>query len=71
VRTTIELSEDAYRIAKGAATKQKCSLGRAISQLIVDASGPISHNVDISEQTGFPTFRCIRRVTPTDVAALN
>ena len=35
MRTTIELSEEAYFIAKGYATERRVSLGRAVSDLIL------------------------------------
>jgi len=67
VRTTLDLDDDAYQIAKTIAREQNRSLGHVVSQLIkAQPSGP-NHSFG----DGFPTFRCVRRVTSEDVKALD
>jgi hypothetical protein len=67
MRTTIELTEEAYQIAKTVARETGQSLGSVVSKFITESSaaprGP--------EPTGvLPVFRCIRRVTSEDVRAI-
>ncbi len=71
VRTTLDISDEAYYIAKAVAREQKRSLGNVVSDFITAkraAGGELE--ADIPAQAGFPTFRCIRRVTTGDVADL-
>ncbi len=71
VRTTLDISDEAYYIAKAIARDQNRSLGRVIGDLILKSSkggngGPITMS-----DYGFPTFRCTRPVTTEDVKALD
>jgi methionine synthase I (cobalamin-dependent) len=68
VRTTLDLSDDAYQIAKTVAREQKRSLGRVVSDFITGRFGPPAPVTDV-EPEGFPVFRCTRRVTSEDVKA--
>ena len=72
MRTTLDISEDAYQIAKTVAREQKRSLGSVVSDFIVGRLGnaPGSPN-PAEEDAEFPTFRCTRRVTSEDVRALD
>ena len=70
MRTTIDLSEDAYQIAKTVARERKESLGRVVSQMIIgEASSPAGSN-ELRKVGGFLTFTCGRRITSEDVKAL-
>ncbi len=71
VRTTIDISDEAYHIAKTVAREQKRSLGSVVSEFITGQNQPPREGDELQNQeTGFPSFRCIRRVTSSDVAAL-
>ena len=70
MRTTIDLDDEAYQIAKAVAREQKRSLGRVVSDFIKAQPGNPAVNSFGIEQ-GFPTFRCVRRVTSEDVRALD
>ena len=71
MRTTLDLSEDAYQIAKTVAREQKRSLASVVSDFVTGQIGiamsspPIAGGDEV-----FPTFRCVRRVTSEDVRAL-
>ena len=60
VRTTIDLSDDAYQIAKTVAREQNRSLGKVVSDFITRSAPEIEGSVESSD--GLPTFRCVRRV---------
>jgi len=70
VRTTLDLTEEAYQIAKTVARENNRSLGRVVSDFI---TGQLGHpaNAPREDGEGFPTFRCSRRVTSADVKALD
>jgi len=68
VRTTLELTEEAYRIAKTVAREQRRSLGRVVSDFIIGQPDVAPRLAE--DDNGFPTFRCVRRVTSEDVKAL-
>ena len=71
MRTTIDLADEAYHIAKTVAREQKRSLGSVVSEFIIGRNqAPQPGEEVLSEDSGFPTFRCIRRVTSRDVEAL-
>jgi hypothetical protein len=72
VRTTLDISDDAYQIAKTVAREQNRSLGRVVSDFITGQLGvlpPASPGISVEDEV-FPTFRCGRRVTSEDVRAL-
>ena len=71
VRTTIDISDEAYYIAKAIARDQNRSLGRVVGELILQASkGAKGASIHMSDY-GFPTFRCTRPVTTEDVRILD
>ena len=71
VRTTLDISDEAYYIAKAIARDQNRSLGRVVGDLILQSSkGAKGASIKMSEY-GFPTFRCSRPVTTEDVKALD
>jgi hypothetical protein len=71
MRTTIDLSDEAYQIAKTVAREQKRSLGRVVSDFITGAMPAAGRVVEANVEDGFPTFRCTRRVTSEDVRELD
>jgi hypothetical protein len=71
VRTTLDISDEAYYIAKAIARDQNRSLGRVVGDLILQSSkGAKRGSIKMSDY-GFPTFRCARPVTTEDVKALD
>ncbi len=71
VRTTLEIADEAYHIAKAIARDQSRSLGRVVGDLIMQsARGAKGASIEMSDY-GFPTFRCSRPVTTEDVKALD
>ena len=71
VRTTLDISDEAYYIAKAIARDQNRSLGQVVGNLILQSSkGAKGASIDMSDY-GFPTFRCTRPVTSEDVKALD
>jgi hypothetical protein len=76
VRTTLDISDEAYYIAKGIARDRSHSLGRVVGDLILQAvKGPRGGSapgasIGMSDY-GFPVFRCTRPVTVEDVKALD
>ena len=74
VRTTLDISDEAYYIAKSIARDQNRSLGRVVGDLILQsAKGPTGAGCAsiIMSDYGFPTFRCAQPVTTEDVRALD
>ena len=71
VRTTLDISDDAYYLAKAIARDQNRSLGKVVGDLILQSSkGAKGAAIEMSDY-GFPTFRCTRAVTSEDVKALD
>ena len=71
VRTTLDISDEAYYIAKAIARDRNRSLGRVVGNLILQSSkGAKGASITMSDY-GFPTFRCARPVTTEDVKALD
>ena len=71
VRTTVDIVDEAYYIAKAIARDQNRSLGRVIGDLILRSSkGAKGASITMSDY-GFPTFRCARPVTTEDVRDLD
>lgn len=71
VRTTLDISDEAYYIAKAIAQDQNRSLGRVVGDLILQSvRGAKGSEIQMSDY-GFPTFRCARQVTSEDVKALD
>ncbi|MFN0170713.1 MAG: antitoxin [Bryobacteraceae bacterium] len=69
MRTTIDLTPEAYTIAKAVARDRKESLGKVVSAFIV-ARRETTPNRFRKSAAGFPTFETDRRVTSEDVASL-
>ena len=65
VRTTLDISDDAYQIAKTVAREQHRSLGAVVSDFITgqfaDTSAPPTERKQF-----FPTFSAVRRTTSAD-----
>lgn len=71
MRTTLDIADEAYYIAKAIARDQNRSLGRVVGDLILQsARGSPGAAIAMSDY-GFPTFRCARPVTSEDVKALD
>ena len=66
MRTTLDITDEAYYLAKGIARDQKRSLGQVVGDLILQsARGTKDAPITMSEY-GFPSFRCSRPVTSED-----
>ncbi len=71
VRTTLDISDEAYYFAKALARDRNRSLGRVVGDLILQsAKGAKGASIEMSDYD-FPTFRCARPVTTEDVKALD
>ena len=71
MRTTLDISDQAYYLAKAIARDQNRSLGRVVGDLILQScKGGQGTSIEMSDY-GFPTFRCVRPVTSEDVRALD
>ena len=71
VRTTLDISDEAYYLAKAIARDQNRSLGRVVGDMILQSvKGAKGASIGMSDY-GFPTFRCTRPVTTDDVKALD
>jgi hypothetical protein len=71
VRTTLDIPDEAYYVAKAIARDKNLSLGRVVADLILQSTrGPKSSKIAMSDY-GFPTFRCARPVSTEDVRALD
>lgn len=70
MRTTLDIPDEAYYLAKGIATDQRRSLGSVVGDLILkSAQGEHDASITIRDYS-FPTFRCARPVSSADVKAL-
>jgi hypothetical protein len=67
----IEISDEAYNIAKAIARDQNRSLGRVVGDLILQSSRSAKGASIRMSDYGFPTFHCTRPVTTDDVKALD
>ena len=71
MRTTLDITDEAYYLAKSIALDQNRSLGRVVGDLILkSARAGAGSTIEMSDY-GFPTFRCVRPVTTEDVKALD
>jgi len=71
VRTTLDLSDEAYALAKSIAHEQNLGLGRTVSKIIIDyAHAPPAALPDITLENGLPVVSIGRRVTSEDVRAI-
>ena len=71
VRTTLDISDEAYYLAKAIARDQNRSLGRVVGDLILQSVKNSSGASITMSDYGFPTFRCARPVSTEDVKALD
>lgn len=71
MRTTLDISDEAYYLAKAIARDQNRSLGRVVGDLILKSSKAGKGAPIKMSEYGFPTFRCSRPVTTEDVKALD
>lgn len=53
VRTTIDIPDEAYRLAKSYARARGLSLGKAVGELVLQTTSP---KVRLRTEDGFPTF---------------
>lgn len=71
MRTTLDLTDEAYALAKSIAHEQNLGLGRAISKIILDyAHAPHPASPEIGLENGLPVVSLGRRVTSEDVRAI-
>ncbi len=71
VRTTLDIPDEAYYLAKAIARDRNRSLGRVVGDLILQSSRAGKGASIRMSDYGFPTFRCTRPVTSEDVKALD
>lgn len=70
MRTTLDISDEAYYLAKAIARHENRSLGRVVGDLILQSvKGRQGATIEMSDYD-FPTFRCVRPVTSEDIKAL-
>ena len=67
MRTTLDLTEEAYHIAKTVARETGQSLGAIVSKFITERAD-VPRQAELTSE--LPAFRCTRRVTSADVRAL-
>jgi hypothetical protein len=70
VRTTLDIPDQSYYIAKAIARDLNRSLGQVVGELILQAAHSGKGATIQMSDYGFPTFRCSRPVTTEDVKAL-
>lgn len=71
VRTTLDIPDEAYYLAKEIARDQNRSLGRVVGDLILQSAKSAPGSPIVMSDYGFPTFRCTRPVITEDVRALD
>ena len=71
MRTTLEIPDEAYFLAKAISRDQNRSLGRVIGDLILQSAKNAKGATITTSDYGFPTFHCVRPVTTEDVRALD
>ncbi len=70
VRTTLDIPDEPYYLAKAIARDQNRSLGQVVGELILQAAQRSkSAGIEMSDY-GFPIFHSTRSVTTEDVRAL-
>ena len=72
MRTTLDLTPEAYHLAKAVARERKKSMGAVVSDFIVPpAKEEHSERIVLGTSiAGFPTFRSGKRITSEDVKAM-
>ena len=71
MRTTLDIPDEAYYLAKATAQDQQRSLGRVVGDMILRSAQSSKGSSLRMSDYGFPTFRCVRPVTTEDVRALD
>ena len=70
MRTTLDLTDEAYYVAKSIAREEGRSLGRVVSDLITHTR-EVHTEAIFGGEADLPVFRCVRRVSSDDVKALD
>ena len=70
MRTTLELTAEAYHIAKAVARERNKSMGNVVSEFILERSQPVGEKPASRSAAGFPVFSSGRKITSEDVRAL-
>ncbi|MEP7351816.1 MAG: hypothetical protein ABI824_01155 [Acidobacteriota bacterium] len=72
MRTTVDLTDEAYHVAKAVARERNVSLGKVVSEFILQRAGsPATGSRDFPRSAaGFPTFSSDRKITSEDVRVL-
>ena len=70
MRTTLDLSTEAYHVAKALARERNLSLGKVVSEFILQRAGSHGKARPVHSAAGFPVFASGKRVTSEDVRAL-
>ncbi len=70
VRTTLDIPDEPYHLAKAIARDRNRSLGKVIGDLILQAAHSGTGAAIQMSDYGFPIFRCTRPVASEDVKAL-
>ena len=72
MRTTLDLTPEAYHLAKAVARERKQSMGTVVSEFIVKPAGTEQPNRIIfgTSIAGFPTFSSGKPITTEDVKAM-
>jgi hypothetical protein len=73
MRTTLDLTDEAYQLAKSIARDKNIGLGKAVSEIIVDFANPIPRTRKYGEiylEKGIPVISMHRVITSEQVAAL-
>jgi hypothetical protein len=61
MRTTVNLPEDIYEIARSVATARRVTLGQALAELIRQG---LHRESRVRDDSGFPCFQVTRRAPP-------
>jgi len=72
MRTTLDMDQSSYRLAKAVAAQRGISMGKLVAEAIRAQYGaPEAPNSKIGRsEAGFPVLTIGRPITPTDVAEL-
>ena len=71
VRTTLDIPDEAYYLAKAISRDRKRSLGSVVGDLILQTASSRKGSSIAMSDYGFPVFHCTRPVTTEDVKALD
>ncbi|MEO7143819.1 MAG: hypothetical protein ABI165_09995 [Bryobacteraceae bacterium] len=70
MRTTLELTTEAYHVAKAVARERNQSLGKVISEFILRRGNDRDVDASSHSEAGFPIFSSGKRITSEDVQGL-